>query len=258
MKIIDIDVANENSCGPRAIGYVVSVDKKILDYKYRPIVIICPGGSYKKTAAKEGEPVALKFNSLGYHAVVLNYSVYPAKYPTALREVNSLYEWIVANAKEYAIAVNQIYLCGFSAGGHLAANYACEYQRLFLQPVKIKGLILGYPVISTKKSAHEASFANLLQDDYELLRDCVSIDTNVTSNFPETFIFGTYDDQTVSVDNTLLLINALVANNVAVESHIFKSGVHGLALGNKVTRTSAAHFSEAFSTWFAILENWLA
>ena len=257
MKLQDIDVANENSRDPRATGYFVCADKKILDFDLRPVVIIAPGGSYEKTAFKEGEPIALKFNAIGYHAIVLDYSVFPAKYPTALREVDTLFEWIQANWKDYSMDRSRIYLCGFSAGGHLVANYACEYERLFLQTGKIKGLILGYPVISTDGPIHRRSFENLLQDGFDLLLENVSIEKNVTSCFPPTFVFATHDDQTVSINNTLFLVDALTKNNVPVESHIFKTGVHGLALGNNVTRTTSRHFNEAFSIWFTLLENWL-
>ncbi len=258
MRITEIDVTNENSHKSKATGYFVSTDAKIMDYALRPVVLIAPGGSYEKISFKEGEPIALKFNSLGCHAIVLNYSVFPAKYPTALWEMDALYSWVVENAGAYSIDVEKIYLCGFSAGGHLVANYACEYQRLFLQTAKIKGIILGYPVISTGEYVHHGSFKNLLQDDYELLCDCVSIEKNVGENFPETFVFGTYEDLTVSINNTVLLVKALVDNHVPVESHIFKTGVHGLALGNKVTRSSPEHYDSAFSIWFELLENWLS
>lgn len=257
MRVIEIDVANENSLYSHATGYFVTADPKIMGYSLRPVVVIAPGGSYEKISSKEGEPIALKFNAIGYHAIVLRYSVFPAKYPTALREMDSLFEWLGANAKAYSIDKGKVYLCGFSAGGHLVANYASEYKRLFLQPLKIRGLILGYPVISTNDHVHKRSFENLLQDDYELLRDCVSIEKNVTSNFPQTFSFGTCDDQTVPVNNTLVLATALVDNHVPVETHIFKNGVHGLALGTRVTRSSSRHQDVAFSVWFTLLENWL-
>ena len=44
----------------------------------RPAVILCPGGAYQLCAEKEGEPAALQFAAMGYHAFVLHYSVYGA------------------------------------------------------------------------------------------------------------------------------------------------------------------------------------
>jgi hypothetical protein len=42
----------------------------------RPAVIVCPGGAYLGTSDREAEPVALRFNAMGYHAVVLRYNTY--------------------------------------------------------------------------------------------------------------------------------------------------------------------------------------
>ena len=53
----------------------------------RPAIVICPGGAYAMTSDREAEAVALRFMSMGYHAVVLRYSVAPARYPAALRQL---------------------------------------------------------------------------------------------------------------------------------------------------------------------------
>ena len=44
----------------------------------KPLVLICPGGAYRMTSNREAEPVALQFNSIGYHAAILRYSCAPA------------------------------------------------------------------------------------------------------------------------------------------------------------------------------------
>lgn len=41
----------------------------------RPAIIVCPGGGYGFLSPNEGEPVALRFVSMGYNAFVLHYSV---------------------------------------------------------------------------------------------------------------------------------------------------------------------------------------
>lgn len=257
MKVEHIEIHNDNSQNAGATGYFLDFNERLPHSKSRPVVLIAPGGGYHKVAFKEGEPIALKFNSIGYHAIVLNYSVFPAAYPTALREVDSLYDWTLENAKAKNIDCESIYLCGFSAGGHLMANYATEYERLFLRKTKIKGMILGYPVITAGKYRHLGSFDNLLQSNFELLRDNVSIEKNITAAFPQTFVFATYDDQTVSVKNTVLLVDKLIDVGVNVESHIFKNGVHGLALADEVTMTNENYLNRSVALWFSLLENWL-
>ena len=37
----------------------------------RPLVLICPGGAYAYTSAREGEAFAMQFLAMGYHAAVL-------------------------------------------------------------------------------------------------------------------------------------------------------------------------------------------
>ncbi len=257
MKVEHIEIHNENSLNSDATGYFLDFNERLPHSASRPVVLIAPGGGYGKVAFKEGEPIALKFNSIGYHAIVLNYSVFPAAYPTALREVDNLYRWVVDNGKSNNIDLERIYLCGFSAGGHLMANYAIEYERLFLNKNRIKGMILGYPVITAGQYRHEGSFDNLIQSNFDLLKDNVSIEENITAAFPKTFVFATYDDKTVSVKNTVLLVDRLIDAGVEVESHIFKKGVHGLALADEVTMTDDDYLNRSVAVWFSLLENWL-
>ena len=56
--------------------YVWDDAPDLLNGKDRPAVIVCPGGAYLNLSDKEGEPVALAFANMGYHAFVLKYSVY--------------------------------------------------------------------------------------------------------------------------------------------------------------------------------------
>lgn len=55
--------------------YILDDYPKYYQQQKRPAVVICPGGGYTTLARKEGEPVALKINGMGYHAFVLQYSV---------------------------------------------------------------------------------------------------------------------------------------------------------------------------------------
>ena len=50
----------------------------------RPLVVVCPGGGYGGRAAHEGVPIAEWLNSIGLHAAVCVYRVYPWLLPTPL------------------------------------------------------------------------------------------------------------------------------------------------------------------------------
>lgn len=88
----------------------------------RPVIVICPGGAYGMTSDREAEAIAVRFMGMGYHAVVLRYSVAPARYPVALRQLAKTVALLRENSDKWHIEKNKIIVSGFSAGGHLAAS----------------------------------------------------------------------------------------------------------------------------------------
>ena len=85
----------------------------------RKAVVICPGGSYAFCSTREGEPVAFQFLAMDCQAFVLNYTA-PAPFPRALCQLAEAVAYIRSRAEEWHIDPNGIFVCGFSAGGHLA------------------------------------------------------------------------------------------------------------------------------------------
>ena len=153
----------------------------------RPLVIICPGGGYDHHSPREGEAVAVKMLELGYNAVVLRYSLAPYIYPTQVYEAAYTVKWVRDHAKEWDVNPDRIILAGFSAGGHLAAclgtmwsgdmvaSFAKKYLGCDKEYVRPDGLLLGYPVITSGKDAHRASFVKLLGENYEKYIDDISM-----------------------------------------------------------------------------------
>ena len=210
----------------------------------RPMILICPGGGYAYTSDREAEPIALAFMAAGFHTAILRYSCAPARYPVALCEVSRCFKILRDNAKEWHIDTDKIMIMGFSAGGHLAANYCCEwhnddfagrYVADDVNELKPNGLILGYPVITSGRFAHRGSFENLLGEKEKELSSKVSLENQVNEYVPKTFIWATFTDGSVPVENTLLFATALKENNINTEMHVFPVGGHGLALSNELT-----------------------
>ena len=50
---------------------------------------------------------------------------------------------------------------------------------------------------------------------------------------PPAFLFATYDDQLVPVENTIKMGQALSDHGIPFEMHIFQKGKHGLALAKQ-------------------------
>lgn len=94
--------------------------------------------------------------------------------------------------------------------------------------IRPDGMILNYPVITSGEFGHEESFRNLLGDRYEELKDQMSLEFQVTEDTPKTFIWHTFEDQTVLLDNTLLFVQALYKRGFRWSIMFFHRDLTGL------------------------------
>lgn len=249
----------------------VNIDK-------RPLVLICPGGGYAYTSAREGEALAMQFLAMGCHAAVLKYSCAPARYPVALTELAAAMLLIREHAGEWHVDQKAIIVLGCSAGGHLAASLGTLWKEEFLgQAVGIEGdkqsllrpdgMILCYPVITSGPLAHRGSFENLLGEEAgkeehwaeqgSLLRR-LSLEERVSADTPPVFLWHTFEDEAVPVENSLLLVSALRKAGVPVEFHLYPRGGHGLSLANHLTATrSGGALQQECTSWISLARTWM-
>ncbi|HEY4692229.1 MAG TPA: alpha/beta hydrolase [Bellilinea sp.] len=206
----------------------------------RRAVLICPGGSYLYCSDREGEPIALAFMAAGYQAFVLRYSVGEfAAFPRPLMDAENALELIRARAEEWQVDPGKIAACGFSAGGHLAAALGTMGR------VRPNALILAYPCILDSMSA-------------SLSKPIPSLEREVTSQTPPTFIWATAADERVPVENSLEFAAALNHARVPFEIHVYQNGAHGLALATHVTSAGQAHHVDADAAkWLDLCLAWL-
>ena len=260
-----IELHENGSNGAFATTYLIESNPEMPNIK-RHVVIICPGGAYMSISFREGEPIALQFLARGYHAVLLNYSIYPgAIYPTALLELGRVVQMLRENKEEWLIDTNKIIVMGFSAGGHLATSYSCFWNDGFIanslkcdsEELCPNALILGYPVITSGKYASRYSFCNLLGDKYDELIDKVSLENQVNLHNPPTFVWHTITDEAVPVENSKLFFDALKEKNIPVEMHLYPEGLHGLALANEVTAIDESQIVPCCQDWVDKAFDWL-
>ncbi len=207
-----------------------------------PAVLVLPGGGYNGVSPTEKEPVALEFAAAGIRSFTLKYHVLPYRFPVSLCEALLAVEYIKRHAEELCIDSGNISVCGFSAGGHLAGSVAAFWNRDFVKEVigergewtRVNKAVLCYAVLTGGKYAHEGSFQNLLGEQAASpgIRELLSIEKQVTKDFPPTFLWHTADDEIVPVQNSLLMADALLAHGIMTELHIYPKGPHGLSLGN--------------------------
>ena len=97
-------------------------------------------------------------------------------------------------------------------------------------------MILSYPVITSGEFAHRGSFNNLLRDQYtEEMLEKTSLEKQVNEYVPRAFIWHTYEDTVVPVENSLLFATELRRHHIPVEFHLFERGCHGLSLAHELT-----------------------
>lgn len=261
----------------RLITYIQDYHEEV-NIDRRPLVLICPGGAYAYTSEREGEALAMQFLAMGCHAAVLKYSCVPARYPVALTELAAAMTLIREHEDEWHAAPEGVIVLGCSAGGHLAASLGTLWKEDFLakeleiqkdeqRKLRPDGMILCYPVITAGEFAHRGSFENLLGPEEGQperlaaagsLLSSLSLETRVTAETPPAFIWHTFTDGSVPVENSLLLAGALRRAGVSTEFHMYPVGGHGLGLANRLTQNrECTAVQEECSTWISLARTWI-
>ncbi|MFD1392449.1 alpha/beta hydrolase [Lacticaseibacillus jixianensis] len=249
-------------------GYVLDNSKEMEINRRRKTIVLCPGGGYVMTSDREAEPIAMRFLAMECNVFILRYSVAPARYPVALVELATTMKLVRENAEAWHVDPDRIIVAGFSAGGHLAAELATQWDRDLAidfgfrpQDIQPNGLFLGYAVITSGKFAHQGSIEALLGDDYgkPAMMAKVSLEKQVTASVPKSFIWCTATDDTVPMENSMLFASALHAAGVSVELHVFPQGGHGLSLAIKETAIPEGYgVQPQVDAWPDLFKAWLA
>ena len=153
-------------------------------------------------------------------------------------------------------------MIGSSAGGHLAACLGIipdELEKLGYDEKLIRpaGMILCYPVITSGRYWHQGSFENLLGDELMERSSAFSLEKRVNDKTPKAFIWQTFADRTVPVQNSLLLAEALSENAIPFELHVYPKGKHGLGLGTKISAKNETYVEKDVQSWVFLLKRWL-
>lgn len=226
--------------------YIPHISPQINPDVQRPAIVICPGGGYEHLSEREAEPIALRFLALGFNCAVVWYRLAPNRFPAPQQDVAAAVAWLRLHAAETHTRPEGIAVMGFSAGGHVAGSLGVMWQNqelwqpLGLTPadVKLNAMVLCYPVISGGEYAHRGSFVNLTGESDPAAHTAYSLENLVTPDAPPTFLWHTWFDGAVPVENTLMMASALRRANVQAEVHIFPRGGHGLALANDITTST--------------------
>lgn len=203
----------------------------------RGLVLICPGGGYGSRMPHEGIMVAKRFNEFGIPAAVVHYRIAPHRHPEPMMDLSRALRIARSKASEWNICPAHVAVCGFSAGGHLAASLGLlwhEYPFTHEDSMaaisnRPDAMIPCYPVITSGEEGHNGSFLNLLGPDGPAspLWQALSLEHRVTDKAVPAFIWQSSED---SPHNGMALASALMQHKLPFEIHIFEKGEHGLAV----------------------------
>ena len=207
-------------------------------------MVICPGGGYGMLAPHEGNDYALWLNQHGVTCFVLKYRLGSSgyHYPVEFEDVTRAIRWVRAHAADYKIDPNRIGIMGSSAGGHLSSMALTHFDSGDTNspdPVERQSSrpdigILCYPVITMGEFTHRGSRNSLLGTNQspEMVK-YLSSELQVTANTPPCFLWTTFEDRTVPMEDSMMFAEALRKNRVPFDLHIYQKGGHGMGLKDK-------------------------
>ena len=235
----------------------------------RKAMVICPGGAYSHLSAfREGEAVAQAFLPQGFNCFVLHYSVAESgkTFPAQLIQAAKTVQYVRQHAEAFCIDPENVFICGFSAGGHLAGSLAILWDKPYVREAvgdgyRPNGAVLIYPVITPDKTlgGHRGSFYNLLgtKEPTDAQLQEVNLLEQVTEKAVPAFLMHTTDDQAVGVCNSLLLGQAYSKVGVPFEMHIYTGAAHGVALANAITNGDVyADCNPNIAKWVELAAAW--
>ena len=223
----------------------------------RPAVIVCPGGAYAFHSPSESEPVAAAFFSHGFHAFVLRYSLnLRAMWPQTVVEAGLAVMTLRKHAEEWGLDPNAIAIGGFSAGGSMAANIGTYWNDPEVQAAtgaysgenRPNALFLFYPA------------ANIYMPelaDGAIVEKHVDPAARVQADTPPAFIGHTYEDNVVSMMQSLRLAEAYSAAFVPMELHIYTPGEHGALSRTENAPGRGGERTPDLNTWMDRCCEWL-
>ena|SRR5438093_5555220 len=205
-------------------------------------MVILPGGGYGGLAAHEGKGYADWLVTNGISCFVLKYRLGTQGYrhPRMLEDAARAVRLVRARAGDWKIDPKRVGIMGSSAGGHLAATLLTHFDSgrpeaadaVERQSSRPDLGVLCYPVITMGPNTHTGSKNNLLGEEPapELIK-LLSNELQVSKQTPPCFIWHTWEDKAVKVENSLEFAAALRKAGIPFDLHIYQKGAHGMGLG---------------------------
>jgi len=216
-------------------------------------VIIFPGGGYHGLSFDlEGTIPAQYFNEHGIAAILVKYRLPSAQTmidPSIgpLQDAQRAIQVVRQRAAEWGIDPHKIGVMGFSAGGHLAGTAITLFRHPVIDNPSGISLrpdfsILVYPAVTMDLPTLRSTLLGDHPSAEAIQR--FSVEKQVTAETPPTLILAATDDESVPIDNGIMLFTALHRAGVPASLHFFPRAGHAFFL---LTREE----------WQADIWNWM-
>ena len=233
--------------------------------EWKGSIVIFPGGGYEWHSPREAEPVAKAFGDAGWKPWILYYPVKKSESDGLCLGLDPLRCGAEAVKQVRAsLPEKPVIVCGFSAGGHVAASLGVHWndESIFTKEeqavIRPDGMVLCYPVITSGAWTHQGSIEKLAGENKDLSA-YFSLESYVNFRTPPAFLWHTASDESVPVQNSLLFVEKLAKEKVPFELHIYPKGPHGLSLATKeVEEPAKGRLADPHvAGWFEQCLQWL-
>lgn len=204
----------ENVTEKRNIAYGSHGKENLLDVYYPagttaslPTIVSIHGGGYVYGDKEVYRRYCMDLARRGFAVVNFTYRLAPKwKFPTPLADTNQVMLWIRANAKQYHLDPERIFLVGDSAGAQLASQYAAmqvnpEYAAHFqlnMARIRIRAVALNCglydPTDYAQKKKRKGIYLDYLGKDIPVDDPRLKVLDAMDSRYPPAFLTtGTHD-----------------------------------------------------------------
>ena len=233
----DIKRFDDIQYGPDPKWNVLDVYRPRAEEGKLPVIVSVHGGGWVYGDKELYQFYCMSLAQRGFAVVNFTYRLAPEeKYPAPLEDTNSVIEWMFENQENYQLDMENVFMVGDSAGGHLAglygaictnpeyaANYDFKVPHGFVP--KALGLNCGaYSPLSETPVVGGSQDEELMGDflpekGYARERSLINVPDHVTPQYPPVYLMTCVDD--FCKPQAPLMEKALKENQVNYEYVIY-------------------------------------
>ena len=213
-----------------------------------PVLVYVHGGAWMHGDKSEAGMFARMMTAQGYLVVSVNYRLYPsAQFPAMIQDVKCAVRSLRANAAQYNLDPNRVGAVGVSAGGHLVsllgttdASSGWDVGEYLDQSSRVQAVIAMAGVMDLSRSFPNADIEAMKRvgfGEYNVVE--ASPISHVTLDDPPFLLIHGDCDELVPVEQSQLMYDRLVQENVPAQLVIVQNASHSFSAPGGTTPTVA-------------------